>query len=208
MNFLTPERFAAFAPNCPVKQEITGALLNYCPLFGINTPERFAHFVSQLSHESQGFTAFVENLNYTAARLWEVFKKSKRRPFTGLKECVRFHRKPVEIGNRVYAGVNGNGPEESGDGFRYRGRGPIHLTGRGNYARFGHRLGYPLEKDPDLAADPVIGTHIACAFWDEANLNPLADANKLEAITQKINGGYNGVLDRQEQLKKARKIFQ
>lgn len=173
--------------------------------YGINkNTKRFTHFMAQVAHESANFRLLEENLKYSAERLLVVFPKY----FKTEEEAKAFAYQPEKIANRIYAGRMGNGDEASGDGWRYRGRGFIQLTGRENYRKIGQKIGEDLEANPDrVATELPIALRTACAYWDDRNLNALADADDLRAITKKINGGYHGLADRQRLLDKARKIW-
>jgi putative chitinase len=173
--------------------------------YGINrNARRFAHFMSQLSHESGGFKRLDENLNYSAEALWRLFRKY----FRDEAEAASFARQPERIANRIYANRMGNGDEASGDGWRYRGRGFIQLTGRENYRRIGKKIGLDLEADPDLVArDVTVALKTAAAYWDDRGLNALADKDDCEAVTRKINGGVHGLKERKALLERARAIW-
>lgn len=167
-------------------------------------PKRFAHFMAQVAHESGHFSRLEENLNYSGERLWQVFRKY----FTDEAEALTFAKQPEKIANRVYCNRMGNGDEASGDGWKYRGRGFIQLTGRDNYREIGKKIGVDLEATPELVAtDLPTALKTACAFWDSRKLNVLADKDDLRAITKKINGGYIGLAERQSLLDRARQIW-
>jgi len=203
---ITLDRLRAFAGRASedTLEALNDSLDRVLAEFDINkNARRLSHFLAQLSHESAGFTAVEENLNYSADALWNVFRKY----FSSEDEAEAFARQPERIANRVYANRMGNGPEESGDGYRYRGRGFIQLTGKNNYARYGSLLGLPLVQNPELAAVPENALKIAAAYWQENGLNKLADDNNLKAITKRINGGYNGLQHRIEEFKKAASIW-
>ncbi len=154
--------------------------------FAINTPAREAAFLAQLAHESGQLKTLVENLNYGAPGLLAIFS----RYFTP-DLAKSYERQPAKIANRVYANRIGNGNEASGDGWRYRGRGPIQLTGRANYRACGAAIGVDIEAAPDLVQEPVAGALAAAWFWSVNKLNALADANtakSCEAISAKVNG--------------------
>jgi putative chitinase len=160
--------------------------------FEINTPARAAAFLAQISHESQRFSRGRENLYYTSKeRLLAVFGK-RIRP----EEAITFMRNPIDLANRVYANRYGNGNEASGDGWRYRGGGPIGLTFRDNYRTCGEAIGFPLESQPDIIQEPHIGALSAAWFWKTHGCNELADRGRFDEITQRINGGQNGAEDR------------
>lgn len=167
-------------------------------------PRRFAHFMAQLAHESAHFARLEENLNYSGKGLWNVFRKY----FDNLEHAETFARQPEKIANRVYADRMGNGSEESGDGYRYRGRGFIQLTGKDNYQKIGDRIGLDLVSNPDkVSQDVEIALRVAADFWDSRNLNKYADKDDIRAVTRRINGGYNGLEDRQKLLARARAIW-
>jgi putative chitinase len=170
-----------------------------CEEFEINTPERLAAFFAQLSHESAGLTRLEESFAYTPARLETIWPA--RFDFDTSVATARYFRpdgtaKQEAIANTAYAMRLGNGPEKSGDGFRYRGRGPIQLTGRKNYAEFGEGLHLPLETSPDLAALIANGARIAGRFWITRGCNALADALDVRGVTRAINGGLTGFKER------------
>lgn len=165
---------------------------------GIVTRRRVAHFLAQIGHESAGLARVEENLNYSAPRLLEVFEAYFTRDTANA-----YARQPARIANRVYANRMGNGPEASGDGWQYRGRSPIQLTGRNNYAWLAELTGHPLVDMPGMAIEPDIGADIACAYWRARGLNALADAGDVVGLTRKINGGRNGLADRVERTKRA-----
>ncbi len=168
--------------------------------FGINTPLRLAHFLAQCGHESAGFKATQENLNYGAKGLMSIFKKY----FPTEAEALRYERKPEMIANRVYASRMSNGNEASGDGWRFRGRGYIQLTGRANYTAFGKAIGEDIPSTPDVVATkyPLLS---AAWFWSTNGLNALADKGATDAdvtaITKRVNGGTIGLEDRIKHFK-------
>lgn len=153
--------------------------------FEINTPLRQAAFLAQLGHESGGLTAVAENLNYSAEALQRVFKKYF--PTAALAES--YARQPQRIANRVYANRMGNGNEASGDGWRYRGRGPIQLTFKKNYEAAGKALGLDLVNDPNLVLEPHIGSLVAAWFWSTNNLNAYADKGDNKTVSKIVNTG-------------------
>lgn len=165
--------------------------------FDINTPLRISHFLAQTSHESNDFKVLVESLNYSQEGLLRTFKKY----FTP-EQALAYARKPQAIANRVYANRLGNGPESSGEGWKYRGRGAIQITGKTNYLNcsqylFGDDV---LLKTPDLLLEPKYAILSACWFFEVNGLNKIADGNNIEIITKKINGGTNGLVDRMKRF--------
>jgi putative chitinase len=159
--------------------------------YEINTPKRLAAFIAQCAHESSKFTRMEENLNYSAKGLLATFSLY----FTG-ETAARYERKPEMIANRVYANRMDNGPEESGDGWKYRGRGLIQLTGRRNYLAAGLDFGVDFLAFPFLLVEPKYATRTAGWFWKVNKLNALADADDFTMITRKINGGLAGQAER------------
>ena len=164
--------------------------------YGLNTKLRLAHFFSQISHES-GLKPISENLNYSASGLIGVFRKY----FSDI-EAINFANNPEKIANRVYANRMGNGDEKSGDGWKYRGRGFIQITGKINYFQLANDTDLDCLKNPDLLLQEANAMISALWFWNKAGLNKLADKNDIKGITRKINGGYNGLEHRTELLKK------
>ena len=164
----------------------------------INTPVRQAMFLSQLAHESGNFRFVVENLNYSADALRRVFGKY----FPTEELANQYARQPERIANRVYADRMGNGPEASGDGWKYRGRGLIQLTGKNNYASFSMQADNNALVDPDLVAQPELAVDSAGWFWTTNRLNQLADTGDVKSVTRRINGGFNGLADREAKYNK------
>lgn len=163
-----------------------------CKKFQINTPERVAGFLAQIGHESGGFRFTSENLNYRADALTRVWP-SRFPP--GVAES--YAMQPEKIANRAYADRMGNGDEASGDGWKYRGRGLIQLTGADNYAAFSLDADNEALSDPDSVAEPELAALSAGWFWSKNGLNALADNRDIVGMTRRINGGTNGLDDRQ-----------
>jgi putative chitinase len=166
------------------------------------TPERAAHFFAQTAHESGNFKAFAENLNYGAAGLTGIFKKY----FPTTEKALLYERKPEKIANLVYASRMGNGDEASGDGFKFRGRGALQLTGKDNYKVFSEYLKNPeIMTNPDLVATEF-AFESAIFFFDRNKLWDICDkgVNKdtILALTKRINGGTHGLADREEKTLK------
>jgi len=160
--------------------------------YDINTPLRVAHFVAQCAHESGNFVFIKENLNYKAASLQKTFAKY----FPTAELAAQYANKPERIANRVYASRMGNGPEASGDGYRYCGRGLIQLTGKDNYTFFAGSLDITTEEASEYLQTFEGAAQSACWFWEQNNLNRFADANDVKGLTRAINGGYIGLDDR------------
>lgn len=184
-------------------EEYIDALNTVLPENGIDTPLRVAHFLAQVIHESGHFKTNVENLNYSASVLQSVFKKY----FPNETIANEYARKPEKIANRVYANRMGNGDEASGDGWKYRGRGLIQLTGKNNYTACKTDMKIDIVKNPDLLLVPEYALKSACWFWNKNNLNQYADKDDIITITKRINGGTNGLDDRKNILSKAKKIL-
>lgn len=180
-----------------------------CLEFGINTPQRIAGFLSQCAHESAGFTMLEENLNYRAATMATVWprrfaelgpdgkpKKDAQGKNVPNKFALAIERKPEAIANAVYSNRMGNGPLESGEGWRYRGRGLKQLTGKDNYTRCGKALNLDLVETPDLLLTPSPAARSAAWFWANNGCNAFADKGDVEGLTRRINGGLIGIDDR------------
>ena len=177
-----------------------GDLEKVLPKYGIAESRlRLAHFFAQILHESGCMRFDMENLNYSADALRRVFGKY----FRTKTEAEAYARQPERIANRVYARRMGNGGEASGDGWRFRGRGLIQLTGRSNYQAFADWVGdQRIMEQPDLVSSEY-AVHSAVFFWDRNALNKLADKDDVVALTRRINGGENGLAHRRELLNKA-----
>lgn len=165
--------------------------------YKINTPLRIAHFIAQLAHESACFRVTTENLNYSVTALQSVFPSY----FPTQEIALQYARKPEQIANRVYANRMLNGDENSGDGWKYRGRGLIQLSGKENYINCDKALQLNLLDSPEqLASVPSAACDSAGWFWEEKKLNQYADEDNIKAITRKINGGDNGLSERKKFL--------
>lgn len=186
------EHLAEIIKGNPYVDQWYHALYTILPEYEINTPERVAAFIAQCAHESGGFKFLKENLNYRAASLRKVFPKY----FPDDAIAARYAGKQEMIANRVYGGRMGNGPEETGDGWRYCGRGLIQLTGRTNYEWFAASIETPLEEIPEYLQTFEGAVQSACWFWESNNLNKEADAGDIKTMTRKINGGFIGLEDR------------
>lgn len=170
--------------------------------YDIDSDVRVTCFLAQTAHESAGFRRVLENLNYSAAGLRKTFAKY----FTPAQAELYAHR-PEQIANRVYANRMGNGNESSGDGWLYRGRGLLQITGRTNYAACGAALGIDLLTYPDSLTARTHAAMSAAWYWSAHGCNELADAGDFERITKAINGGMNGYDDRVAWLDRTREAF-
>lgn len=192
---LTKEQLKQLLPRNPYIDYWHNALSQLLPDYEINTPQRIAAFVAQCSHESGGFTALKENLNYR----WETLRRLFPKYFPSddlAKAYANMPNKQEAIANRVYSNRMGNGPEESGDGYRFCGRGLIQLTGRDNYTFFAGSLGISVEEATEYLGTFEGAAQSACWFWETNNLNRWADAGDIKELTRRINGGYIGLEDR------------
>lgn len=160
----------------------------------ILTPERQSMFLANVAHESSGLMVLQENLSYSARRLTEVWPSR----FPTLEVAEPYERNPQRLANRVYAGRMENGDEASGDGWRYRGRGPIQATGRKNYRRYQEASGRPVLEVPDMMLDPVVGSDFAGWFWNDVGANEPADDLDLARARRLINGSTLGLKDVEE----------
>lgn len=184
-----------------VASAIAASLEQNRAAYGVTTPQRLAHFLGQVCHESGGFTRFVENLNYSAERLCQVWPSR----FPNIQAAKPFERNPEALAEKVYSGRMGN--VNPGDGSLYRGRGLVQLTGRANYAEASRYSGLDLVNHPELAADPASSAKIALGYWQARGLNALADQDDIADITRKINGGLVGLPERRALVEKAKGIF-
>ena len=172
--------------------------------FGIALlPNRLHFFLAQIGHESGGLSITEENMNYTAKRLMVVWPSR----FTTMAIAQQYAGNPEKLGNFVYANRMGNGDPASGDGFLYRGRGFIQITGKEGYREVGARAGIELVAHPDRAASAADALRVACAFWRWKDLNTLCDTGDFTKVTRRINGGTTGMPDRLAWLDKVRRVL-
>lgn len=195
MHQLSYSELQQLIPKNPYVKQWHSALAQLLPDYDINTPQRIAAFIAQCSHESAGFTALRENLNYRAATLRKIFPKYFPDDQTA-QHYANLPNKQAAIANRVYANRMGNGPEASGDGYRYCGRGLIQLTGKDNYSWFAASLGIPVEEASEYLETFEGAAQSACWFWETNKLNQWADAGDILTLTKRINGGTIGLEDR------------
>ena len=191
------------SPNC--NQEVADGLAQCLPAvlekYSISTPLRVAHFLAQTAHESAGFTHFVENLDYSASGLENTFPKEFR-----TVKAADYARNPEKIANRVYANRMGNGDEASGDGWKFRGRGMIQLTGHENYDAFSNHSGKDAIQDPDLLSEVEGAAESAAWYWLERDINKPADEDDVVMVTKLINGGTLGLDERKHLLEIAKRV--
>jgi putative chitinase len=202
----TAEQLAKCISKNKNSQEWYEGLYEQLPKFGIVTPARVAGFISQCQHESADFTILTENLNYGAKGLMSIFKK-----YYQDEALAKAHeRKPQLIANRVYSGRMGNGPESSGDGWKFRGRGLVQLTGRSNYTQCSRDLFGDdcLVDDPDLLLNPEWAILSACWFWHKNKLNDICDRGDVVLLSKRINGGTIGLADRIHHWNKCLELFE
>ena len=192
---LTKGQLAQLLPGNPYLDHWYHALEQALPDYDINTPQRVAAFIAQCAHESGGFKALKENLNYKAVTLRKIFPKYFPDDATA-NYYASLPNKQEAIANKVYGGRMGNGPEASGDGFRYCGRGLIQLTGKNNYQNFADSIETPVEDIPEFLGTFEGAVQSACWFWESNNLNQWADKGDILTLTKRINGGTIGLEDR------------
>jgi putative chitinase len=199
----TQEQLKEMIPRNSYVSQWYEAISSILPEYEINTPQRVAAFLAQCAHESGGFVFLKENLNYKAASLRKVFPKY----FPDDATAAAYANKPERIANRVYANRMGNGPEDSGDGWRYCGRGLIQLTGKDNYTFFAASIDVPVEEASEYLQTFEGAVQSACFFWEQNNLNKWADSGDILTLTKRINGGTIGLEDRIKHYEHALHIF-
>ena len=170
--------------------------------YGLSSPLRLAHFLAQTAHESGGFRLIEENLNYSADGLMKIFPK-----YFKDKDPQAYHRQPEKIANVVYASRMGNGDTASGEGYKFRGRGLIQLTGKNNYSALANDLGVSIDETVAYLATPEGAVESAAWFWNKNGLNALADKDDVTAVTKKINGGTIGLEDRMKHTEDFKQIL-
>jgi putative chitinase len=203
---ITVEQLKQIIPNNPYVDHWCEALNKILPDYEIDTPQRVAAFLAQCAHESGGFTALHENLNYRAVTLRKVFPKYFPDDATA-EHYASMPDKQAAIASRVYANRMGNGDEASGDGFKYCGRGLIQLTGKQNYCKFAESIDTPVEEIPEFLQTFEGAIQSACWFWESNNLNQYADNNDILTMTKRINGGTIGLADRTNHYHHALEVF-
>ena len=213
---ITQQQLGQCIGNNPYLDQWVAALNNQLPNYEINTVERVGDFIGQCAHESGNFKTLNENLNYGAqglANIWPTRFAVKgadgkpQNPYVPTELAQQIQRQPELIANNFYANRLGNGGPDSGDGWKYHGRGLIQLTGHDNYAAFGATV--------DMSAEDVVAyaqtfdgaVQTACWFWATHNLNQYADSGDIETMTRRINGGLNGIDDRIAKCNLARQVL-
>lgn len=196
----TVEKLAKTIPTNKTPDDWFDALNVILPVYQVNTLLRVSAFLAQMGHESADFTRLTENLNYSAEGLVKTWPKR----FTA-ETAKAYNRKPEKIANKVYADRMGNGDEASGDGWKYRGRGIIQITGKNNYIAFSNARfdNLHLLDEPDYLLTTIGAVESACWFWKTNNLNETADAQNMTLITKRINGGTHGLEDRLKRYERA-----
>jgi putative chitinase len=192
---LTKDQLKQLLPKNPYIDHWHRALAILLPDYEINTPQRIAAFMAQCAHESGGFTALKENLNYKPATLRKLFAKYFPTDALAEEYCAKPNKQEA-IANRVYASRMGNGDESSGDGYKYCGRGLIQLTGKSNYIAFADSLEISPEEASEYLATFEGAAQSACWFWESNKLNQWADKGDILTLTKRINGGTIGLEDR------------
>jgi putative chitinase len=189
---LNLEKLKKCVPNNKDHAGLLNAFNKVFEKYQINTKERVAGFLAQCGHESLDFTVLKENLNYGAKGLRGTFSKY----FPDDATAAKYERKPEMIANRVYASRMGNGNEASGDGYKYRGRGAIQLTGCSNYTAFAKDIGKTIDETIIYLETLEGAIESACWFWKKNGLNEIADKKDITLMTKRINGGIIGLEDR------------
>lgn len=187
----------------PHAQNWYDALCDELPKYQITTPARVAMFMAQTGHESGNYTALTENLNYKPQALMAIWKKR----FPTMDIANAYAHNPEKIANRAYCDRMGNGSEESGDGWKFHGRGLIQLTGRSLYEAFAKEIGKELDECVDYCETPDGAVESACFFWEHHGLNAISDAGDIVKATKVINGGTLGIEDRTARYNHAIQLF-
>ena len=212
----TQDQLQAIIPQNKHVSEWYEALAKILPIYDITSIDRVAAFLAQCGHESNGFTALKENLNYSAqglANTWPnrfAIKDADGKPVKPYAPDVlakQIERDPDTIANNVYADRLGNGPVSSGDGARYCGRGLIQLTGKDNYTKFAADINKPFEEIVAYLETPYGAVESACWFWAKNHLNQYADSADIETLTKRINGGLIGLDDRKARYAQAVQVL-
>jgi len=199
---ITEQQLSQIVPRNQQIGQLCQTLNLVLPRYGIDTVNRVAGFLAQCGYESSDFTVLHENLNYSAEGLLQVFPK-----YFNSSTAQTYAHNPEKIANHVYASRMGNGPEASGDGYKYRGRGAIQLTGRDNYAQFANSIGFSIPDTVSYVETLSGAISVACWFWKVRNINSACDSNDITKMTKLINGGTNGLTERTARFEKAKGIL-
>lgn len=202
---MTPAQLLKIMPDAGRQADVFAApLTDAMQRFNITGPARQASFLAQIAHESSQLNRMSENLNYrTFERLNAVWPKRFPTP----QSTVGYIGNAPALANKVYGGRMGNGPEASGDGYRFRGRGLLQITGKDNYLACGAKIGYDLVAHPEFLDSPMLAALSAAWFWSANGLNELADKGDQTAVTKRINGGVHGLAQRLAMFELARKVL-
>jgi putative chitinase len=199
---ILPAQLKKIFPANKNHEMLADTLNRVLPKYQINTVNRIAGFLAQCGHESSEFNILRENLNYSAARLLEIFPK-----YFNKAQAEDYQRQPSRIANRVYANRMGNGAESTGDGFRYMGRGALQLTGKNNYTAFAKSLDRDLSETVAYLETLDGAIESACWYWHTNSVNRTCDADDIRAMTRLVNGGYHGLADRQKYYELAKSVL-
>jgi putative chitinase len=197
---LTKDKIVALLDGNAEAAAWADAAMQILPKYEIDTANRIAGFFAQCGHESVGFKVLEENLNYRAETLEKLFSKYFSKAG---RNAADYAKQPEKIANVIYANRMGNGDTASGDGYRFRGRGVIQLTGRDNYTAFGKSIGMTPEQVIDYVTTKKGALESACWYWNSRKINAAADANDIVKMTKLINGGTIGLDDRKKHYEQA-----
>jgi putative chitinase len=200
---ITAAQVKLVAPGNKDPETLAQAFNAVLPKYAIDSTNRVAGFLAQCGHESLDFTVLHENVNYSADRLHQVFPKY----FPTAASAQAYNRQPEKIANKVYGGRLGNGPEGSGDGWKFRGRGAIQLTGRDNYQKFADSIGKTLDDAVAYCETLEGAVESACWFWRTHDLNAYCDKDDIVGMSKRVNGGNVGLEDRKARYAKAKKAL-
>ena len=200
---ITADQLSKIIPANKAPGPLAEALNKAFAKYDINTVNRAAGFIAQCGHESAGFTILKENLNYKAESLLKVFPKY----FKTLSEAQGFEKNPEKIANRIYGGRMGNGVEATGEGYKFRGRGAIQLTGKENYTKFATSIGKSVDEAIAYVETLDGAIESACWFWKTNGLNAICDSNDIVTMTKRINGGTIGLEDRKHHYEIAQAVL-
>lgn len=200
---ITPEQLILIMPKLKKTEVYYDLLCKWMSHYGITTPQRISHFLAQIAHESSQLNTLEENLNYSANALLKIWPSRFSADIVSV-----YARKPEKIANRAYAWKGGNGSEESGDGWKYRGRGVMQCTLKYNYTQASKDWDIDLLTNPDLLSQPDLAIRSGCWYWWKNGLNKLADAGTtVSQITSKINPAKLGLAERETFYLKAISIL-